>query len=150
MPNRRLRSTKTREETQLLKQSKTAIFNFSNHPLTKEEKLVLTRGLSFCRTPRTFDKIQLNTDIKLFTRRIRLKHFFQDNPLLTTDPFRLPSGWTPPCGKSLNLDTYINIVQDDLTIKTWHNLNFIKPEQPRVDSVKEPEEQPRHHNQTGR
>ncbi|XP_060073403.1 uncharacterized protein LOC132553191 [Ylistrum balloti] len=49
-------------------------------------------------------------------RRVRLKHFFRNQPASEPQPFRKASGWTPPSGIDSHLDTFLNIITE--TIKT--------------------------------
>ncbi|XP_060556022.1 uncharacterized protein LOC132716717 [Ruditapes philippinarum] len=87
--------------------------------------MILCRGLSFCPTPRKTDKIELQRDLLLFDRRMRLKHYFTDTTYNNPDPFTQSSGWKPPAGKSMNLDAFLSIVHHDiLTIKQSPNTNY--------------------------
>ena len=99
---------------ELLKTSKNAIVNLSDHQLNNDEKTLLSRGLSFCPEPLHVNTLDIHRDTLLFNRRLRLKHFFKDSENRKYDPFGVPTGWTPPVGKSPHLDTYINVTTTEI------------------------------------
>ena len=98
----------------LLKSSDKAVVNLSDHTLAKHEKILLSRGLTFCPQPSSRDKISLHRDTLIFNRRLRLNHYFHNAQPTETDPFKAPTGWTPYSGKSPTLDTYINVITNQI------------------------------------
>ena len=114
MPKRRFITKEELNCKQLLKTSSQAIVNLSNHELSKDDKTVLSRGLSFCPQPTQVNKIDIHRDSLLFNRCLRLKHYFKDSEPRDYDPFGVPTVWTPPVGKSPHLDTYINVTTTEI------------------------------------
>ncbi|MCG7891939.1 MAG: hypothetical protein N0C80_16985 [Candidatus Thiodiazotropha endolucinida] len=98
----------------LLKTSKKAVVNLSDYQLNEDELILLGRGLTFCPTPRHSDRLLTHRDTLLFNRRLRLTHWFKDTTGTSYDPFKTPTGWTPPSGKSPTLDTYINVTTNEI------------------------------------
>ena len=99
------------------------VINLSNVDLTEDEVLLLSRGLTFCPTPRHIDWAQIKADINDFSRRLRIKEFFYDNNNcdLEPNPFRLKSTWCPPANREPVLDIYIDSVERDImTAKPTH------------------------------
>ena len=77
----------------------------------------MSRGLTFCPTPRHIDWAQVKADINDFSRRLRLKEFFYDDEIncdLEPNPFRLKSTWCSPANREPLLDMYINSVEEDV------------------------------------
>jgi hypothetical protein len=67
-------------------------------------------GLSFCPTPKPSNPTTILRDILIFNRRLRLDVHFKDQPEnQDTSPFHISSGWTPPNGKNMFLDSFISI-----------------------------------------
>ena len=56
----------------------------------------------------------VHLDTLLFNRRLRITHWFKDSNSTTNDPFRTPTGWNPPSGKSAALDTFINVITTEV------------------------------------
>ena len=114
MPKRRFIKKDLLDRKYLLRQSNKAIINLSDYQLSNDEKLLLCKGLSFCPQPTYLDKTDLHRDTLLFNRRLRLKHHFRNTEQSEYDQFRVPTEWTPPVGKSLHLDTYINLTSTEI------------------------------------
>ncbi|XP_072430882.1 uncharacterized protein [Chiloscyllium punctatum] len=97
-------------------------------PLSEDERLVLSRGLTFI--PRRSRINEFNTwrDIEQFFRRLRLCAFFfnQDSLPPSDDPFsclqHTPSTWTPRTGLLPALDLFIANCRRDI-----NRLNFSTP-----------------------
>ena len=94
------------------------VINLSNVDLTEDEVLLLSRGLTFCSTPRHIDWAQIKADINDFSRRLRIKEFFYDNNNcdLEPNPFWLMSTWCPsanhePVNNNNNKSLYSSIVR---------------------------------------
>jgi hypothetical protein len=60
------------------------VVNLSDHQLSKEEKSILSKGLSFCPTT-PLDTIQVCGDLEEFFRRMRLKKYFSDKDEETSE-----------------------------------------------------------------
>ncbi|XP_062619790.1 uncharacterized protein LOC134281322 [Saccostrea cucullata] len=96
--------------------NKTAVVNLSNYQLSQQEISVLSKGLSFCPTPKPPDQSTILRDIFIFNRRLRLNvHFKDQTDNINPNPFHIPSGWTPPSGKNIFLDSFINILTHQCT-----------------------------------
>ena len=93
------------------------VINLPNVQLTEDETLLLSRGLTFCLTPRHIDCTQVKADINYFSRRLRLKEYFFDsenNCDFNPNPFRLKSTWCPPTNREPVLHIYIDSVEKDI------------------------------------
>jgi hypothetical protein len=68
-------------------------------------------------------------DTLFFTRNVRLKHFFRNaDDVRDVNPFREPSGWTPPSGMNLHLERFIgNIIHDATNHHNPGNPPNLKP-----------------------
>ena len=55
------------------------VVNLSKRLLTPAETSLLSKGLSFCPTPRDIDLFALRKDISDYVRRLRLKEYFLSN-----------------------------------------------------------------------
>ncbi len=100
------------------------VVNLSSHHLSEAEKSILSKGLKFCPTPHNVNTIELRADITQFTRRLRLKEYFQttaessdDDESADEDSFhqhpllKRESHFTPPSGRDPALDAYIAAVE---------------------------------------
>ena len=77
---------------------------------------LLSRGLTFCPSPRHIDWSQVKADINDFSR-LRLKEYFYDqdkNKDLKPNPFYIKSSWTPPPNRDPVLDLYIDTIERDI------------------------------------
>lgn len=54
------------------------VFNLSNRVLNETEIKLLSKGLKYTPTPRMNNE-QLKTDIKEYTRKLRLKEYFNED-----------------------------------------------------------------------
>lgn len=107
--NRRFRKIPTTE-------TKPTVVNLSSYHLTPPELSLLQKGLTFSPTFTSYHPVHRLQDTYLFTRRIRLKHWFQNNDNTLNDndilhSLKESSGWTPPLGKDEELDCYINTIE---------------------------------------
>ena len=114
MSNRRFIAQELLIRRSLLKTAEKAIVNLSDHILPDDEKVLLCRGLTFCPQPSKRDDVLKHRDTLLFNRCLRIQHWFKDSPTINNDPFCTPTGWTPPVGKSPTLDTYINVITNEI------------------------------------
>ncbi len=85
------------------------VHNTSNTELTIPQMEILSKGLSFVRTPKptTFDEITLAYNE--FKRRIHLKCFFK-NAAKPTTPSHIKSGWEPPVPTNENVNDFLSNV----------------------------------------
>ena len=56
----------------------TTVVNLSRVALSEAETNLLSKGLSFCPTPRHMNKEEILDDLEMFFRRLRLKEFFSE------------------------------------------------------------------------
>ena len=106
------------------------ILNLSTHQLSNAEKSVLLKGLKFTPTPKANPE-QLKSDIKKFTRKLRLAEQFyseedslekQDKPLV-----RNKSSYNGKRGRNRVLDTYIDFLEKfplEKDIRKTQNLTY--------------------------
>ena len=97
--------------------SSNSTVNLSSKTLDANHRSLLDKGLTFCPTPLPNHPCHSLKDAFLFNRRLRLTHHFspQDSTIqpvtsVTNDPYQLAntsSGWTPPPGKDLYIDSFI-------------------------------------------
>ena len=134
-----LRRSKHRSRTKPITNSKNVV-NLSSHILSDHEHSILSRGLKFCSTPVSLDRLQLRTDLAKFARRLRLKLYHHKDEsdvesrpdsshtheLLNHPLLKKQSTFTPSPGTDLFLDAYIAAVDADImneiTPKTYRNI----------------------------
>ena len=97
------------------------VINLSGAALDNDKINLLSRGLSFCPTPRQVNKEEVLDDLEGYFRRLRLNEFFldEDDEEISDDAeiqagFRPPSRWMPPKGRDAALETYIKKVRTDV------------------------------------
>lgn len=115
---------KIKKNSANLNESKHAIVNLSNKVLNTNHIALLSKGLNFSPTRESQNEIEQLRDVLLFSRRIRLKHHYENknkdndettpNVEYTPNPFKLSSGWTPPPGRNKDLDSFINCIVEDI------------------------------------
>ena len=64
-------------------QQSVKIVNLSSRKLTNDEINLLNRGLKFVPTPKSPNVLDLEIDIKEFTRKLKLKEYFYNNKTIT-------------------------------------------------------------------
>ena len=109
------------------------VVNLSNRELTPAENSLLSKGLSFCPTPKEIDSFALRKDVSEFVRRLRLREYFysdvdvggdfSDNPA-----FRKKSTWCPEKNRDLILETYVSMLErkifsNDLRVRCHSNIS---------------------------
>ena len=98
--NRRSRSKTHKTSSQ---QPEDIVINLCNVQLSEAEIKLLSRELTFVRTPQRINWSEIQADIDDFARRLRLKDLFDKDRNTATDasshPFRCKGSWTPPCGR---------------------------------------------------
>ena len=108
------------------------VFNYSSKKLTKNQKRVLSYGLTFLPS-RKLNITKLMTDLAEWERRMRLKEFFYasgEGSRATRDD-KVSKVWTPECGREPWLDLYIQTIKEDIVknIKTQFKKNLTKGEE---------------------
>ena len=93
------------------------------------EKLLL-RGLKFCPTPKYSNIPQLQCDIKIFARALRLREFHLDNTNTDNNLVRNPSSWIPLPNRDRHLEECIkrlnrlsDSLEDEPTLSPIPNLS---------------------------
>ena len=87
------------------------IVNLSKLKLNDNHMALLERGLKFCPRPKHINTTQLLTDLDEFTRKLRLKQYFQLNPnpndtVHYTKLFPKISRWCPPIIKDNPIEEF--------------------------------------------
>ena len=103
------------------------MLNLSVRKLTDTEYTLLGKGLGFCPRIQSHDKVKLAEEVFQYTRRLRLKEYFADfnkndkNETVDNDEYKhLPffnkksSTFTPPSGRDVYLDFYIEAVTNEI------------------------------------
>ena len=88
------------------------VVNLSSRDLTPAENSLLSKGLSFCPTPKEIDIFALKKDMSDYVRRLRLKEYFCGDEAVGGDfsqkpAFRKKSSWCPDRNRDLILETYL-------------------------------------------
>ena len=91
------------------------VVNLSKRLLTPAETSLLSKGPSFCPTPRDIDLFALKKDVSDSVRRLRLKEYFLNNNYVgggfsSYPAFRHRSTWCPERNRDLILEVDISIL----------------------------------------
>ena len=89
-------------------------------------KKLLLRGLKFCPTPKFSNIPQLQCDIKIFARALRLREFFLDKTNDDTSLVRNPSSWIPNENRDRHLEDCIrrlNRLSDNLEDESTRSIS---------------------------
>ena len=98
----------------------------SDRRLSDDDFILLGKGLSFCPKTKSHDQIKLAEELFKYTRRMRLKELFFDpeiNKNISENEdnfFHLPffikkqSSFTPPSGRDVYLDFYIEAISQEI------------------------------------
>ena len=81
------------------------VVNLSDVHLTQDQTQVLRYGNKFAPTPKRLDHEKLKKDVEEGCRRVRLKELFYESTSVAPT-FYKPTGYTPPSGRDLALDSY--------------------------------------------
>ena len=91
--------------------------------LTNTEYRLLGKGLKYCPKPKTHNTIQLKQDIYEFTRKLRLKEFFDSTNSSEENGYNSSnkksdskSTFIPPTGRESTLDFYIEAVTNEILL----------------------------------
>ena len=99
-------------------QELSTVINLSRIHLSKDEVNLLSRGLSFCPTPRRANKEEILDNLEGYFRHLNLKESFLDNKDNADDEvqpcFHSPSTWMPPKGGDAALKIYIKKFRTDV------------------------------------
>jgi hypothetical protein len=125
-------------ETERPEQTDPKVLNLSDKILTESEINLLSKGLKYTPTP-TMNNQELRTDLKEYTRRLKLKEFFNEDdtefdetPLHDSQPeqedlVRNKSNFLPKRGRNKTLymicDTIENIQLPNTSSKTKCNFS---------------------------
>ena len=109
--------------------------------MSDDDFILLGKGLSFCPRSKGHNKIKLAEELFKYTRRIRLKEFCAEDDLSNNTqkeqdsfselPFfnRKQSSFTPPSGRDVYLDFYIEAIsQEQAEPKIIKHSNISKSE----------------------
>ena len=104
------------------------VINVSSRNITIAEETLLNRGLSFCPTSK-LDEVRLCQSTEIFCRKVRLAEYFDNSNsdnLQSHHTAHKSTVWTPPAGRILCIDTFVNHVRGHLNtfIKSKKYLNF--------------------------
>ena len=92
--------------------------NLSTVDLSEAEVKLISKGLSFCPTPQKIDLIELKADLEDFSRRFRLKEYFDSressNYVSDPNPFKKKNSWTPNKDRDLGLELFIQLLKGDI------------------------------------
>ena len=111
------------------------VINISQRNLSNHELDVLSKGLSFCPVPYEVNELKLKMDLDAYFRRLRLQEFFCNSQDVSTgnfssNQFRKPSAWTPPCNRDKFLESYITVVKEEVfnceSRHYFHNLSQVE------------------------
>jgi hypothetical protein len=99
----------------------------SSKDLKPAEIRILSKGLNFCPTPNKINEEQLSADLDKFARSLRIKEYFsakeRDCPVdVSSDSeddneISLPrkkSSWIPKPSKNTTLESFIDLVKNDV------------------------------------
>ena len=101
------------------------MYNLSSRNLNEIEKSVLLMGLKFTPTPEHNNSNELNDDINMFFRNIRLREYFDGLDRTNMSLVKNKTSFTPPSGRNVNLDTYITTSKTFISNMNKEH-NFIK------------------------
>ena len=95
--------------------------NLSKKAFSKYEYSLLNKGLSFCPTPKQYNRANVNKDLEKFFRRIKLRAHFgidkkaEDEPTTEEEMFGIKSksNWTPKY-TDRTVETFIAAVNKDI------------------------------------
>ena len=90
------------------------VFNLSNKLLNEHHISLLSKGLNFCPTPTCLNKGEIKDDLENFSRRMRLKYHFKDQPTVeNTSQFKPKSRFNPK-NENQVLETYLKCVENSI------------------------------------
>ena len=100
----------------------------SNRVLTDTEISLLSKGLSFCPTPKYIDHNELEADLDEFARKVRCKWYFKDSPtddFSETPAFRTKSKWQPPrAAIDARIEVFLSRVKEEILSTKAEGSNY--------------------------
>ena len=98
--------------------------NLSQITLTKQELGLLARGLTFCPTPPSLNRTELQADLTDFVRRLRLHEYSYDPSKQNKEPprFRNKSSWSPPHNREIAPEAFIKAIEEDIKYITPYKI----------------------------
>ena len=111
---------KAKKRTKQIARGKKTVLNLSDRRLSDDDFILLGKGLSFCPKTKSHDKIKLAEELFKYTRRMRLKEFFFEPDKNKNNYSQLPffnrkqSSFTPPNGRDVYLDIYIEAISQEI------------------------------------
>ena len=120
------------------------VVNLSKRLITPAETSLLSKGLSFCPTPRDIDLFALRKDISDYVRRLRLKEYFLNNDYVgggfsSYPAFRHRSTWCPERNRDLTLEAYMSILEKKIfssNLKARCHRNISREEQKALENLR--------------
>ena len=120
------------------------VVNLSSRDLTPAENSPLSKGLSFCPTPKEIDVFALKKDMLDYVRRLRLKEYFCGDDDVGGDfsqkpAFRKKSSWCPDRNRDLILETYVDMLERKIfshDLRVHYQRNISKEEQEALENLR--------------
>ena len=113
------------------------VVNLSSKDLKPAEIRILSKGLNFCPTPNKINEEQLSADLDKFARSLRIKEYFsakerdcpvdessdsEDDNEIPLPRFKKKSSWIPKPSKNTTLESFIDLVKNDVQTATSTNI----------------------------
>ena len=162
--NEKKQSTTEPTPYQVTAETPKEVLNLSNYPLSDSDLSLLSKGLTFCPTPRDINERQVREDVRIFFRDLGRKEYFNRKDKKLNDieeedsetdsdsdesasdgyqPVRLKqkSDWEPGPSKCGALEAYIDAVEEDVERLLSNNQgrvkdNLSKEERQSIQSLK--------------
>ncbi len=100
------------------------ITNLSDHELTDDEILALSKGLGFVPTPNKPKKSAIMKDCNAFIRTMRIRFIAATNRWPKTHKFRLPSKWNPGPTRNCKLEDFFENLKEEISKVPIKNAKF--------------------------
>ena len=120
---RRQRTPLTNATGKTVGPSTRTVVNLSSHTLSTAQESLLEKGLTFCPTSPSPDRLQLTVNLHHFYRRLRLTDYFADRPdtssatdsALKHTALAEKSVWIPPKGSTMpETEVFIRVFHDSI------------------------------------
>lgn len=119
------------------------VINLSSRSLNEAEINLLSKGLKFTPTPNESNPQDLTTDIKEYTRKLRLAEYFHSDDdgenTTETDLVKNKSNFNPKKGRNALLDTVCDTLEsmptEDNPSKNKRQHNLLKSEENAIKSL---------------
>lgn len=133
-------STRTEDRAEIVDPK---VINLSNRSLNEAEINLLSKGLKFTPTPNKSNPQDLTTDIKEYTRKLRLAEYFHSDDdeenITETSLVKNKSNFNPKKGRNALLDTvcdtHESLSTEDNTPKNKRQHNLLKSEENTIKSL---------------